>query len=171
MNLRIGIRAFLAMSLASAAAADEQMTPLSVSGTWVAAAHQRGLTAPPDICGVVDTVTHIGLWTDGGPVQFRVANDDWVLPPRVHGQVTISIADWATTVEISDNYGTVVMAALSAKQRDELLRNMDRGRAMSVKVGNAAPVRVSLAGAKRATDAWRACVGLGGGSPGSNPFR
>ena len=153
--------------------ADEQMTPLAVSGTWIAMAHKPSMIAPPDVCLAVDSATGVGLWSNGAVVQLRVVNSKWSLPTGVDGQIVVAVGDWNTTLDIIDNSDTVVMASLEDDQRDALLQAMDKASAMSVKVGKAGPLKVSLSGSTKVTTAWRTCAGLrsSGGTPDTNPFK
>lgn len=173
VRISIQIVGALLIATAAPARADEQMIPLAMSGTWMAVAHKASLVAPPDICVVTDVATGFVLWTNGEEVQLRFVDQKWSLPSYVVGQITVSIADWTAAFDITNNSGTMVIALLDENQRSALLQNMNKGRSMSIKIGKAAPVRVSLEGSRKVTNAWRTCAGLegGDGTTESNPFK
>jgi hypothetical protein len=155
------------------AAADEQMVPLAQSGEWVAMAHKVSMTATPDVCIAVNPRAGIALRGDGDTVEFRVFDKKWSLPNSVQGNVLISIAGWSVTLAISANSDDSVTAELDPTEILSLLTNMDKSAAMSVTVGKAKPIPVSLAGSSKAANAFRVCAGLDGSSEkgGENPFK
>jgi hypothetical protein len=171
------LRAIVVLGLSSTtvlpAMADEQMRPLAMAGTWIAMAHQPSMIAPPDVCLALDAATGVALWSNGEDVQLRVINSKWSLPTNVAGEVVVSIADWTATLGINDNTDTMISASMEEGQRDALLQAMDKGSSMSVKVGKAGPMKVSLSGSTKVTNAWRTCAGLKGsaGTPDTNPFK
>lgn len=175
--MSVGKRILLAgaffLSVGAPTHADEQMIPLAVNGTWIAMAHRPSMIAPADVCVAMDTTSGVALWAGPGDVQFRVINKKWSLPAHVVGQIVVSVGGWSSTLDITDNDDTMVMASLDEDQRGGLLKAMDKAGSMSVKVGKAGPVEVSLAGSTKVTNAWLACAGLSGGTGGadSNPFK
>jgi hypothetical protein len=134
--------------------ADEQMRPLAISGDWVAMAHQTSMTAPPDMCLVVNGVSGIAIRAADESVQFRVVNKTWALPTGVAGTIMLTIGDWKTVLDIDDNTDTMVNAELSNESIVPMFTAMDKSSNMSVTVGKAKPVLVSLSGSTRATNAF-----------------
>jgi hypothetical protein len=151
------------------ARADEQLTPLAISGSWAALAHQSSVIAPPDVCVVFDATSGVALHADVGGIQLRIANRDWSLPTGVIGTIVISVGGWSHSFEIDANTNAEVPQDVIGPMFDA----MDKSISMSVVVGKAKPIPVSLSGSTRATNAFRTCAGIKGNvaSPGSNPFQ
>lgn len=152
--------------------ADEQLLPLAISGDWVTLAHRPSLIAPPDVCLVGNPARGVALRAGFDGLQFRVANPSWSLPGAVRGNIWITVGDWQVILDIDENSSTMVSAELAIEVVAPMLAAMDKATVMVVTVGKAKPVTVSLAGSKRATNAFRTCAGIAGsGQPaGENPF-
>jgi hypothetical protein len=161
------------LSVATLARADEQLTPLAISGSWAALAHQSSIIAPPDVCVVFDVTSGVALHADAGGVQLRIVNKDWSLPAGVHGNIIVSIGVWKEVLAIDDNADDMVNAEVPQDVLEAMFAAMDKSTSMSVAVGNAKPLLVSLSGSTRATNAFRTCAGIKGNvaTPGSNPFQ
>ena len=161
------------LGFAGLAMADEQMTPLAVSGNWVALAHQPSMIGPADVCLVAEATGGVALRASGGGIQLRIVNEKWSLPANVKGDIAMSVGNWKTTFEIDDNTNDMINAEVPPEIVDPMFAAMDKAASMSLAVGNAKPLLVSLSGSTRATNAFRTCAGLKGNvtSPGSNPFQ
>jgi hypothetical protein len=149
------------------------LTPLAISGSWAALAHQSSIVAPPDVCVVFDVTSGVALHADIGGIQLRVANSDWSLPAGVAGTIVISVGNWSHSFLIDDNTDNMVNAEVPQDIIGPMFDAMDKSSGMSVVVGQAKPMLVSLSGSTRATNAFRTCAGIKGNvaSPGSNPFQ
>jgi hypothetical protein len=81
----------LAAGLSGQTFADESMTPLAMSGNWVAFAHHVSMLTPPDTCAAAAAAgqTHIILRVDNDNNEFRVANEDWSLPVGITGTIKL----------------------------------------------------------------------------------
>jgi len=154
------------------ARADERLVPLAISGDWVALAHQTSITARPDVCLVSNPVNGVAFRAGFEGVQFRASNSGWSLPTAVHGTIVILIGDWTSSFEISDNTDTMVNVEVPNDIVLPMFSAMDKASVMTVTIGKAKPILVSLAGSTRATNAFRTCAGIGGTpkAPGANPF-
>ena len=131
--------------------ADERMTPLAVSGSWVAMAHQSGMTAAPDVCIAANPIQHVGLRADSDGVELRISDEKWSLPTDVQGSIVINIGSWNAKVDISANTGQTVAALIPNDVLHAMFSAMDKAAVMSVVVGNSEPRAVSLAGSSKAT--------------------
>jgi hypothetical protein len=175
------MNALIRLALASAALlgncvsarAEEQMVPLAISGDWVAMAHRPDMIARADVCIVFDAKRGVALRSGNGVVQLRVTNSSWSLPADVQGNITVNVDAWNAIFEIDDNTDTMVNAEIADNLIEPMFAAMDKASNMSITVGKAKPVVVSLSGSTRATNAFRTCAGIQGNTkaPGSNPFQ
>jgi hypothetical protein len=152
--------------------ADEEMVPLAISGEWVAAAHHPSQIAPPDVCMAFDIKSAVAFRASDDGTEFRVSDNKWSLPPRAEGDILISIGTLSTVLHIDWNDATMVSAPVAFPALIPMFDAMDKAPSMSVTVGKAKPLLVSLVGSTRATNAFRTCAGINSNaaSPGSNPF-
>jgi hypothetical protein len=151
--------------------ADELMRPLAVSGGWIVTAHQPSMLAPPDVCVLFNPESGVALRAENDGLQFRATNKSWSLPVGVQGNIVVTVGEWNTTLEIDDNTDDMVNAELSEAVSTPMFDAMDKGSSMSVKIGKSKQFMVSLTGSTRATNAFKTCAGIKGGTkPGSNPF-
>ena len=171
VRILVGVAAL--WSTCQVASADGQFVRLAVSGDWMAAAHRPSITAPADICIVGNAVSKVALRADREGLQLRVANANWSLPVGVRGSITINLGEWKTILQIDGNTHTTVNADIPDDVVRPLFAAMDKAANMSVAVGEAGPISVSLSGGARATNAFRACAGIEGNSalPAGDPFQ
>jgi hypothetical protein len=155
------------------ARADEQMMPLAISGEWAAMAHKPSMTQPPDVCVAMNPKTGVAFWSDGDSVQIRVLNEAWSLPASVKGQIMVAVGNVKLSFDINDNTNKMVDANMESAEYQPLFGAMDSASSMMVTVGKAAPIAVSLLGSSKATNAFKTCAGIKGGSSkgGENPFQ
>jgi hypothetical protein len=161
-----------ALSVPQIAKADEQMMPLAISGEWAAVAHHASMTEPPDVCLVMNLKAGFAIRSDGETVQIRVSNDSWSLPTSVHGAIAVAVGNVKLSFDINDNTNTMVNADMEPSEYQPLFDGMDAASSMLVTVGKAAPFSVSLVGSSKATNAFKTCARISGGSSkgGQNPF-
>lgn len=170
-----GASAFAAVVIvlgAKSVRADEGIYPLAASGDWYAAEHRPNMTGRPDVCIAMNMVQGVAFRAGYGGVEFRVINSKWSLPSHVQGEVSITVGSVKQTLEIDANDSTFVSASVSPEFLVPLFTAMDDAANMSVTVGKAKPVIVSLTGSTRVTNAFRTCAGINSNAktPGSNPF-
>lgn len=160
------------MAVCGLARADEEVVPLAEGGDWVALSHHASMTAGVDVCIVLNARNDIGFRADRDGMVLRVNNETWALPTSVQGDILLSVGQWKTTLNITFNSATMVDAVISRDVVLPMFGAMDNASVMSVTVGKAKPLSVSLVGSTRATNAFRTCVGIGGNtkSLGANPF-
>jgi hypothetical protein len=154
MSHRNSILLMMALSLIampSLTQADEQIAPLAISGNWVAAAHRASMTAPTDVCIVENVASCAYLRADADHVELRVENQNWALLTAVQGEISLSISQWKTLLDIGANSNTMVAAIVSSDIIVPMFAAMDNAFVMAATVGKAKPVIVSLAGSTRAT--------------------
>jgi hypothetical protein len=158
---------------AGSAQAQERIVPIVRSGEWEASMYQPSMIAPPTVCVVYNYVAGFILRVDAMTFQMRVTDHRWSLPADVSGPVVAKVGAFVLNEEIWGNTADTVHALLAERDLVQLLDAMDKGAVMTVKVGNATPFSVSLAGSTRVTNAFRTCANLPGADagPGSNPFR
>jgi hypothetical protein len=153
------------------ATAGEMTVPLAMSGDWSAAAHKPDMISPPDIC-VASNRKGLGFRADSKTFQVRMTNESWSLPVNVQGEILISIGTWSRSLSIAANTDTGVAAIMDPDDLAPMFAAMDRASTMSVKVGKAPPVVMSLSGSTKVTNAFRTCAGIKSNAktPGGNPF-
>jgi hypothetical protein len=174
MRAVVAVTALAVLGIGSAAA-DEQLSPIAASGDWVAMAHRTSMVAQPDVCAAltISNGTMVGLRASGQDIELRVANDGWSLPAEVSGDVHLAIADWSADLEVGSNMDSWVAAPISQDQIGPLLQKASQASAMTVTVGKAKPITVSLAGSAKVLNAFRTCADIHGGDAkgGDNPFK
>ena len=164
--------ALVALLAVSPACAEEALVPTAQSGSWVALEHRESMTQPVDVCVALNLTTGVAFRSDGSNVQLRIMNNSWSMPTGVTGSVVLSVANWKRAFDINDNTATMVNAELPSEAVPDMFLKIDRAAVMSVIVGKAQPINVSLLGSTRVTNAFRTCARITGNvaSPGSNPF-
>jgi hypothetical protein len=110
---------------------------------------------------------------DRDSVEVRVVNSAWSLPSDVQGTITVTVPGWHATFDITSNTSDMVSATIEQADLLPMFAAMDKAAAMTVAVGKAPPLTISLAGSTRVTDAFRTCAGINSNSktPGGNPFQ
>ncbi len=153
--------------------ADEQMHLLAHSGDWGALAHSPSMTATPDVCLAVNPVRGVAFRADGSDVEIRLSDKSWSLPVNVVGSISISVGTWKKSFEIDDNTANTVVVALPPDDIGPLFAAMDKAPIMTIAVGKARPMNVSLSGSAVATNAFRTCARIDSNAetPGGNPFK
>ena len=153
--------------------ADEELTPLAESGSWVAMAHRTSMTALPDVCLAVNPIQKLAFRADSDGIEFRIADAKWSLPPNVQGSIGITVGSWNATLDIAANTDSSVSALVPEDVLLAMFAAMDKATVMSVAVGKAKPRAVSLAGSSKATNAFRTCAGVhsNDATAGENPFK
>ncbi len=109
MRREIWAAAFVGLFSVSAAA-DEQITPLAISGDWMAAAHRESITAAPDVCVAANMqsgFTFRASERDG--IEIRVTDKSWSLPANVQGGITVTVGD------VRQNLGSVRIRTYSER--------------------------------------------------------
>jgi hypothetical protein len=168
------VAGLLAILVASgSASADEQVTTLADSGEWAAVAHRGSVVGAPDVCIAGNMAQGFLFRTSSEEFEVRVYNVNWSLPANVSGSIAIRAGAWAKDISITGNTDNMVTAQMVQTDLIDLLSAMDKLSTLSVSVGKAKPIAVSLAGSARVTNAFRTCAGIPGNSamPGSNPFQ
>ena len=173
MKKRALAAALLASLMPPPAWADEGLQVIAASGNWFAVVHKESSISPPDVCGAGSGTSGLVLRIDSDTAEIRMQNEKWSLPANVVGQMTIAVGDWKKTYDIVENTANMVTSLVDKSDMESMITAMDKAASMSVTVGNAAPIPVSLSGSTVVTNAFRTCAGLHGNAatPGSNPFQ
>jgi hypothetical protein len=154
------------------AAADEQMTPLAVSGAWMAVAHSDTITDPPDVCLAIEPSAKFAIRADDTDVEFRLGNDSWSLPAGVTGTLELDVNGHKYAIDISGNTSTMVDAPVADGQLLKIVTDMNTANSMTVIAGTASPVQVSLNGSTTVLTAFLTCAGIQApNKSGANPFQ
>lgn len=158
------------------ASADESLLPIAIQGDWMAVAHRSSEIAPPDVCAATTPVGKGGFvfWTDGTSLEARVLNPSWSLPAGVQGNIDISVKGDDVSLPVSANESTMLSAEIDLDAFHKLVAAMDKAASMTVTVGKAAPVTVSLSGSTVAIRAFETCAGIPASTTapaGANPFK
>lgn len=161
-----------AMLITSSVRADEQIRIIAQSGEWGALVHLPSMTAAPDVCLAVNPTHGVAIRADGEDIEFRLTNKSWSLPAGVTGSIGLSVGSWEASLEINNNNSNTVTAVLPPDDVGPMFAAMDKSPLMSVTVGKAKPLNVSLVESAVAINAFRTCAGIHGNAkaPGSNPF-
>ena len=148
------------------------MTPLAVSGDWVAFAHRKSMVAAPDVCMALNEVQNVAFRASSEAIEFRVSDQKWSLPAHIDGTILVKVGDWTTSLGIIFNTDSMVSAIVDREVLLAMFAGMDKSSVMSITVGNSKPRSVSLIGSSKATNAFRTCVGLHSNDKkaGENPF-
>ena len=173
MRVVLGLMVAVGCALPLQGSAEEMVVPLAQSGDWITAAHRTSITAAYDACLTTNLASGVAFRIDRESILMRVSDRSWSLPAGVTGSVSVQIGDWKETFPIGGNDSTMVDVVLSPSVAVKIFDAMDKASAMTVAVGKAKPIQVSLSGSTRATNAFRTCGGMPGsksGAPGSNPF-
>ena len=111
----------------------------------------------------------MGIRADAMTLELRMMNERWSLPPDTHGTIKVSVGNWTKTLAVAHNTADMLGALLLPSDILPMFEAMDKAASMTVTVGNAAPIIISLAGS---TKAFRTCAGIKSNAktPGSNPF-
>lgn len=173
--MRPGLTALLALCClaTSAAIADERTDVIAASGEWAAIRHSESQIAPPDVCMLANVRRHVAFRKGEDGLEMRVLDENWSLPDDVTGTIDVAVASFSKKLKITANTSTQVVADLDDETAQALFEAMDRSGQMTVTVGKAKPINVSLQGSSRAAVAFKHCARLnvGGSAPGSNPFQ
>ncbi len=158
--------------IATPAFADEQMTPLAVSGDWIAMAHSDSMTDPPDVCLAFNSDAGFAIRADDNDVEIRYQNASWSLPDNVTGVIDLKIQTDDFPLQISDNTNNQVTAVITDDQLSKIVADMNKAASMTVAAGSGPPTAVSLDGSNVAITAFLTCAGKDqpGSTGGSNPF-
>ena len=153
--------------------ADEQMRPLAIGGDWAAFQHSQGMTAAPDLCVAVNARANVGFRASETGVELRVSNRSWSLPAGVEGEIVIAVSELKSTARIGANTEDSVAAAMAEEDYVPLFAAMTKAPAMTIAVGKAKAINVSLAGSAKVMNAFRTCAGIRGNDHkgGENPFK
>jgi len=167
--------AFAFVFVASAAFADEQVTPIAEGGDWIAVQHTASMTDPPDVCGAIDTAANLIIRLDSSDIEFRLSNDSWALPANVTGTLELDVAGDKYPLAISDNTNTRVDAVVTNDQLLAIIGDMNKATTMTAIAGRADPVQVNLIGSGPVLTAFLTCGGIAppnniNGDTVSNPF-
>lgn len=165
------IAATLCMAAISAFA-NEQTRILAATGDWAALAHSVDLVSPPDVCLLGHRSSGLAFRHDANGTEARMINKSWSLPAGIEGTITIAAGTWNKTIPIRANTDTAVAAIVDDDDLSPMFAAIDRAATMTIKVGKAKPVVISLAGSTKATNAFRTCAGIKSTTrlPGGNPF-
>ncbi|HEY4041387.1 MAG TPA: hypothetical protein VGM32_06020 [Rhodopila sp.] len=130
------------------------------------------MTARPDVCLAINS-HGIAFRSNEDGVQLRVIDHRWSLPSGVTGSVTVGVGGWSQSFDIDDNTSEMVNAETPQDDLAEMFSRMDKATSMTIAVGKAKPLQVSLVGSTKATTAFRTCAGVtsNSASPESNPFK
>jgi hypothetical protein len=163
----------LAVSCAIPALADEQLIPLAQSGSWAAVEHRPSMMDPPDVCLASVINGAMALRSDGTTVELRSGNDSWSLPDGVQGSISFTVNGNTYSFDIVSNTDTMVSADVDADKVQPILDDMAKASSLTLTIGKAKPISVSLSGSSKALNAFRTCAGIGGGAAGggTNPFQ
>ena len=163
----------LAVSCAIPALADEQLIPLAQSGSWAAVEHRPSMTDPPDVCLASVINGAMALRSDGTTVELRSGNDSWSLPDGVQGSISFTVNGNTYSFDIVSNTDTMVSADVDADKVQPILDDMAKASSLTLTIGKAKPISVSLSGSSKALNAFRTCAGIGRGAAGggTNPFQ
>ncbi|HEY1856404.1 hypothetical protein [Acidocella sp.] len=155
------------------ATADEQVTPLAVSGDWMAAAHSDSITDPPDVCMAMEPSAKFFIRVDNTDIEFRLANDSWSLPAGVTGTLEVDVNGKKYPLDITSNTSTMVSATVGQDVFLKIVGDMNKASSMSVIAGSAAPVQVPLDGSNTVMNAFLTCANIHAPSQGggTNPFQ
>ncbi len=168
--------AALALSGGSNAVADDGITPIAAEGDWMATEHQDSITDAPDVCMAMELPAEFALRADSNDVEFRLVNTSWALPADVSGNMNLAVNGNKYSLAITSNTNNMVAAAVSDEQLLAIAGDMNKSGSMTVTVGNAPPVQVSLSGSNSVMTAFLTCADIQppagtNGGPGSNPFQ
>jgi hypothetical protein len=85
----------------------------------------------------------------------------------------MTVGNWTQVFPIDDNTNNMVNAEVPQDSIGRMFAATDKSVSMSVVIGHAKPMLVSLSGSTRATNAFRTYAGIEGNvaSPGSDPFQ
>ena len=163
----------LLVALVQPGFADEQMVPLAISGNWAALEHRDSLTAPPDVCLVINAPEGLAFRASLDGKEVRVVNSKWSLPSNVTGSIQIKVGSVLKSFDIGSNTDTMVGASVSDEDMIEVFNAMDQSQTLTLTAGKSKPQNVSLSGSSRATNAFRTCAGLNSNDKkaGENPFQ
>src|ERR1700735_5364558 len=159
----------LAVSCAIPALADEQLIPLAQSGSWAAVEHRPSMADPPDVCLASVINGAMALRSDGSTVELRSGNDSWSLPDGVQGSISFTVNGNTYSFDIVSNTDTMVSADVDADKVQPILDDMAKASSLTLTIGKAKPISVSLSGSSKALNAFRTCAGIGGGADGGGP--
>lgn len=155
------------------ARADEQFTPLAVSGNWAAFVHRESMEDPPDFCGAGDTSDGLLFRADNNDIEIRYINNAWSLPADVTGNLKLAVDQNSYVLPITDNTNTMVIATITQDQLEKIVADMNKASSMQLTPGSGQPVTISLAGSNTAITAFLTCAGIAqpGNTGGANPFQ
>lgn len=153
--------------------ADEQMTPLAVSGDWVAVAHSDTITDPPDVCLAIEPGTNFAIRADNTDIEFRLANNSWSLPADVTGTLELEVNGNKYPLGITSNTNTMVSATVKQAEFLQIVGDMNNASSMSIIAGDAAPAKIPLDGSNTVMNAFLTCANIQAPSQGggTNPFQ
>ncbi len=102
-----------------------------------------------------------------------MSNSAWSLPTDVAGMVALNIKDKQFELLIGGNTDSSISAEVPDETALEMLALMDKSKVMTIVVGKAKPMNISLSGSSRALNAFRTCAHIRGNNEeaGSNPFK
>lgn len=161
------------VGLTALAHADEQTQVTAQSGNWAAMTHSPSETSPPDLCVAFNPISKVGLRSDGTTTSIRIINESWSLPTNVQGTIIIAAGSVTQSLDITSNSNDWAEANIDPAAVQPLLDTMAKETVMSITVGKAKPLEVSLAGSTVVLNAFRTCANIGGSAPGggANPFQ
>lgn len=160
-------------SLIRHASAEEVLRIAATAGDWAMMTHQPSTISRVDMCMMVNQSAGVLLRADADRTEVRVFNRTWSLPAHVEGTIRAKVGALDRSYDIDDNTDQLISAPMDRSEIKELLDAMDQASSMTVFVGKAPPISVSLSGSTKVANAFRTCAQINGNSatPGSNPFR